>query len=142
VVKLTSDRGERSQVGAVHISDGADLTVVEIRPHQTHWLLRYSGCESREDADALRGTVLWGEPLQDSDTLWVHELVGCRVLDGDDVDRGTVVAVLANPAADLLELDSGALVPTNFLVERSDDNADRSDDNIVRVDVPEGLWDL
>jgi 16S rRNA processing protein RimM len=44
---------------------------------------------------------------------------------------GTCVAVVANPASDLLELDSGALVPVVFVVERMPGR--------VIVDPPEGL---
>jgi hypothetical protein len=45
---------------------------------------------------------------------------------------------VANPADDLLELDSGALVPGRFVarVERVSDRI------VVHVDVPEGLFDL
>ena len=46
----------------------------------------------------------------------MHELVGARVVDAGGVDRGLVVTVVANPASDLLELDSGALVPLRFVV--------------------------
>ena len=37
-------------------------------------------------------------------------------------------------AADLLELDSGALVPSNFVVSNAD--------GVIVVDTPEGLFDL
>ena len=48
--------------------------------------------------------------------------------------RGVVVGVEANPASDLMVLDSGALVPLTFV---------RSVDANVRVDVdvPEGLFE-
>jgi 16S rRNA processing protein RimM len=42
--------------------------------------------------------------------------------------------VLANPAADLLELDNGALVPSNFVVS--------IDADTIHVDTPDGLFDL
>jgi 16S rRNA processing protein RimM len=44
------------------------------------------------------------------------------------------VAVVANPAADLLELDTGALVPSNFVTSIEGDS--------VLVDTPDGLFDL
>ncbi len=135
VVDLISDRPERSEPGAVHLTADGELTVVAARRHQQRWIFRFAGCGSREDADALRGTVLWGEPIDDEATLWVHELVGCTVVDGEGINRGAVVAVLANPAADLLELESGALVPMNFVVGAPVDD-------VVRVDVPAGLFEL
>jgi 16S rRNA processing protein RimM len=42
--------------------------------------------------------------------------------------------VLDNPAADLLELDSGALVPVTFVVSAAE--------GVVTIDPPEGLFDL
>jgi hypothetical protein len=42
--------------------------------------------------------------------------------------------VLDNPANDLLELDTGHLVPITFVVEMGADT--------VSVDAPEGLFDL
>jgi 16S rRNA processing protein RimM len=47
---------------------------------------------------------------------------------------GSVVAVEANPAHDLLVLDGGALVPMVFVVS--------SDEGVVVVDPPDGLLDL
>jgi 16S rRNA processing protein RimM len=79
--------------------------------------------------------VLFAEALEDPEELWVHQLIGSRLVDQAGVDRGRVVEVLANPASDLLELDSGALVPVRFVTgvvpgERVD------------VEVPDGLFDL
>jgi 16S rRNA processing protein RimM len=61
-------------------------------------------------------------------------MIGKPVVDADGTERGVCVAVLANPAADLLELDSGALVPSNFVVS--------IDGDTIRVDTPDGLFDL
>ena len=51
-------------------------------------------------------------------------------LDTDGVRHGTVVTVLDNPASDLLELDSGRLVPLTFVVSHEPGR--------VVVDVPPG----
>ena len=47
---------------------------------------------------------------------------------------GTCVAVVANPAADLIELDGGALVPVTFVVDHAP--------GVLTVDPPDGLFDL
>lgn len=137
VVHLLSSEPEvRLAPGSVlATADGPSLTVVAARPHQDRWIVRFEGVDGREAAEALRGTELLGEPLDDPDALWVHELVGAEVVEVDGTARGTVVAVVANPADDLLELDGGALVPVGFVVGR--DDAGR-----VVVDAPEGLFDL
>ena len=96
VVDMTSDRPERVTRGAELATATGPLVVMEARPHQDRWLIRFDGCTSREAADALRGTVLWAEPLDDEDELWVHELIGCTVVDAEGIERGTVESVQDN----------------------------------------------
>ena len=135
VVKLTSDRSERVAPGAQFSTDRGTLTVRSSRPHQDRWVVVIEGVESREAAEALRGLVLHGEPIDDPDELWVHELVGCTVRTVDGVDRGVVESVMDNPAADLLVLDTGALVPVVFVVGTPHDG-------VIQVDTPDGLFEL
>jgi 16S rRNA processing protein RimM len=135
VVRLTTDRDERLAPGSVLHSDAGELVVVTARPHQDRWIVSFEGRDRREAAEALRGQVLRAEALDDPDELWVHDLVGAEVVvagSGDPV--GTCVAVVANPAADLLELDTGALVPVVFVVDYGEGR--------VTIDPPEGLFDL
>ncbi len=136
VVYLTSDREERVARGAVLQGDrGTSYVVASSRRHQDRWIVAFEQLATREDAEAARGTVLSAEPIDDPDALWVHELIGCTVVDADGTERGTVESVLDNPAADLLVLDSGALVPVVFVVGTPADG-------VVRVEVPDGLFDL
>jgi 16S rRNA processing protein RimM len=133
VVDLTTDRVERLTPGTVLASDAGELTVATARPHQRRWIVAFEGHSGREAADRLRGLALRAEALDDPGELWVHDLVGSEVVTvgGDAV--GTCVAVVANPASDLLELDGGALVPVVFVVERTPGH--------VIIDPPEGLLD-
>lgn len=134
VVVLSTDRTERLAPGAVLATDrGADLTVITSRPHQQSWLVAFEGVLTRTDAEALRGVVLLAEPIDDPDALWVHELIGATVLDARGERLGTVVAVEDNPAADLLVLDVGGLIPMSFVVDAAPGR--------VIVDVPAGLLD-
>lgn len=130
---LTSDRAERVATGAVwHLDDGA-FTVEAARPHQQRWIVKLSGVDGREAADALRGQVVRAEAIEDPDALWVHDLVGAEVATPDGRTWGRVAAILANPADDLLELEDGSLVPAGFVTDDS-----RLPDRVV-VDPPEGL---
>jgi 16S rRNA processing protein RimM len=133
VVDLVTDRHERLDAGSVLDADGTALEVESARPHQRRWIVRFAGVVDREGADRLRGAVLRAEPIDDPGALWVHELIGARVRDLGGRDLGLVTAVEANPASDLLVLESGALVPLTFLVSRI--GAD------LVVDLPEGLLD-
>ncbi len=135
VVSLTSNRNERVAAGSVLTAPSGPLTVVSSRPHKGRFIVVFEGVTDREAAEALRGSVLSAEPLVDPDELWVHDLVGAIVIDQDGVERGTVIRVLENPASDLLELDTGSLVPARF-VESVEPGRE------IRVDAPDGLFDL
>jgi 16S rRNA processing protein RimM len=131
---LSSETDVRLGVGAelLRVDGSSPLRVLESRPFQGKWLVRFDGVVDREGADRLRGVELHGEPIDVDDALWVHELVGAAVVDTAGAPCGTVAAVVANPADDLLELDSGALVPVTFVVGWDDERR-------VVVDPPEGL---
>ena len=77
--------------------------------------------------------VLSAPPLDDPAALWVHELVGAEVVDTAGLPLGTVDAVQANPASDLLVLAGGGLVPLRFVVAHEPGR--------VTVDPPPGLLD-
>jgi 16S rRNA processing protein RimM len=66
--------------------------------------------------------------------LWVHELVGRPVVLTDGTRVGVITEVEANPASDLLVLDSGGLVPVAFVVDSTAAH--------VTIDPPDGLFDL
>lgn len=146
VVRLTSNVDGRLAPGTVLFGDpggGHRLEVVSSRPHQRRWIVVFAGCGRREDADGLRGRLLYGEPVADDDpdALWVHELIGAEVVETGGRSRGQVVAVIDNPASDLLELDGGALVPLRFVVAHTPVRPGGAGGGRVVVDVPAGLFD-
>lgn len=134
VVEMVSDRPERLAAGSVLHGGSAPLEVAAARPHQGRSIVAFVGVVDREGAEALRGTVLRAPPLEDPDVLWVHELIDADVVDAGGTPLGRVVAVEANPASDLLVLDTGPLVPLRFVTGRAPGR--------LTVDVPEGLLDL
>jgi 16S rRNA processing protein RimM len=134
VVKLVTDRVDRLDRGTVLASDQGELVVRSARPHQDRWIVAFEGRSTREHADALRSVVLRAEAIADADQLWVHEMVGATVVTVAGETVGRCVGVIANPAADLIELDGGALVPVVFVVDHSAAQ--------ITIDPPEGLFDL
>jgi 16S rRNA processing protein RimM len=132
IVDLFTNRTERLTAGAV-FNDGS-LLVTRAAPHQHRWIVAFDGVTTIDAANALRGVVLLAEPLDDPDALWVHELIGSRVTLMNGHEVGVVEAVQANPASDLLLLDTGALVPLRFVVENGDGR--------VVIDPPEGLLEI
>jgi 16S rRNA processing protein RimM len=139
IVELVSNRAERVTPGAVLFApSGRSLEIVSASAHpgagRDRWIVGFAGVSDRESAEALRGTALSGEPITDPDALWVHDLLGVTVVDQNRTMIGTVVAVEANPASDLLVLDGGALVPLRFVTARGEGS--------LTVDIPDGLLDL
>ncbi len=136
IVTLSTNRQERLAPGAVLAAgDGRQLEVVRSSPHHGRFIVTFDGVDGIDAAESLRGTALYARPLDDPDTLWVHELIGSRVEDGAGTVIGTVVEVEANPASDLLVLDGGALIPLRFVVGTEPGVR-------VVVELPAGLLDL
>jgi 16S rRNA processing protein RimM len=134
VVVLVTNRTERMAPGSVLDASGRELRVVTARPFGDRWLVRFAGVETKRDAEGLRGTVLRAAPIDDPEAWWVHELVGSEVVDhASERHLGTVVAVVAGPVSDLLELDGGALVPLQFALRRTPGR--------IVVELPPGLLD-
>jgi 16S rRNA processing protein RimM len=134
VVELWSDRADRLESGSVMTTDAGDLRVVASRPHQGRYLVFFEGVVDRSGADTLRGLVLRAPPVDVPGAMWVHDLVGAQVVSTDGRLLGTVEAVEANPASDLLVLAGGGLVPLCFVT-------DHLAGVRVTVDIPEGLLD-
>ena len=135
IVELVTNRPEiRLAPGSQLETDGGVLEVRSATPHQHRWIVSFAGVDDREGAERLRGMVLRAEELEEAGTLWVHELVGSRVVTTDGRAVGTVDAVQPSPASDLLVLNDERLVPMNFVVETSPGQ--------VVIDPPEGLLEL
>jgi 16S rRNA processing protein RimM len=137
-VQLLSDSDARVAPGAELFAGdaGDEVLVVETSRVASNGrrVVKFAGIDDRTAAERYANRLLRGRPLHDPDALWVHELIGREVVEVDGTVHGRCVAVIANPAADLLELDSGALVPSNFVVSNAE--------GVVVVDTPEGLFDL
>jgi 16S rRNA processing protein RimM len=140
-VTFTSNRPERAAPGTSVYAGERELVIVSARPHRGRMLVRFRDIDDRTTAEALLGAVLTAGRLGSADgsaldegEFWIHELVGCSVVDRAGRSRGAIVAVEANPAHDLLVLDNGSLVPMVFVVEQ------RAGE--VVIDPPDGLFDL
>ena len=134
IVSLLTNHTERLDPGTRLWADDEALEVVRSSPHQHRYIVTFAGLGHRDQADALRGKTLYAEPLDDPDEVWVHELIGSEVREASGTSHGRVEAVEANPASDILVLESGVMVPLNFVV-------DRSQPGVLVVDAPPGLLD-
>ena len=133
-VDLTTDRTERAAVGSRLWIGGEWRTITASQPSRQRFRVHLEGIDDRSVAEALSGETIHAEPIDDPDALWVHRLIGATVVEVDGTERGVCTAIVENPAADLLELDSGALVPANFVTSASD--------GVITIDPPDGLFEL
>jgi len=134
-VQLLSDSDARVAPGSILFADGEQLTVESSRVASNgRRIVKFDRIPDRTAAEKYANRALRGQPIDDPDALWAHEMIGKRVVEVDGTDHGRCVSIVANPAADLLELDSGALVPSNFVTA--------VDAAAVTVDTPDGLFDL
>ncbi len=93
-------------------------------------ILEFEGVSSRDEAAALVGAEIAVPEervagLDEPDTFFVRDLVGCRVLVGD-TELGAVSQVIPAPANDVLEVagaDGAVLIPFTA-------------DAVVKLDVP------
>lgn len=137
-IDLTTDRDERAAVGSRLWARDRWVTITESHPSNKRWRVHLDGIDDRNAAEAMAGTALFAEPIDDPDAMWVHDLIGATVIEVNGIDRGRCIAVIDNPASDLLELESGALVPAVFVT-----SVDVSGGvPLVTIDPPEGLFDL
>jgi 16S rRNA processing protein RimM len=112
-----SEVASRFEPGSVlRLEDDRTLTVERSRPHRDHVLVKFEEVADRNDADALRGSVLLVDaaeapPIEDADRFWIHQVVGLEVVTEDGRSLGTIREVQANPANDLWVTEDGALIP-------------------------------
>lgn len=137
-IKLSTDRAERVEPGS-RLWAGEWF---EVQSSQSmfntgpdRWVLRLKGVDDRGRAEALVNRAVYAEPIDDPDAVWVHQVIGARVVDLAIGELGRCASVVANPADDLLELEDGVLIPVVFVrgVEADGDGF------VCTVDIPEGL---
>jgi 16S rRNA processing protein RimM len=134
-LSLTSDLVQRREVGAQLIifdsSGQRTLIITSSRPQQDRWVVHFEGIDDRNAAEKLTNKFLFAAPIDGADGLWVHQLIGSEVEDMSGVSWGVCTGVLNNPAHDLLELESGVLIPMPFVLS--------CDEGITVIDPPAGL---
>ncbi|WAJ46867.1 ribosome maturation factor RimM [Mycobacterium sp. Aquia_216] len=124
--------------------------VAAAREHGGRLLVRLAGVDSRDGADALRGSLFVVDsddlpPIDEADTYYDHQLEGLQVRTATGQDVGIVAEVLHTAAGELLAVHRTdgdetreVLVPfVNAIV-----TSVSLDDRMVEIDPPEGLLDL
>ncbi|RFP88587.1 ribosome maturation factor RimM [Rhodobacteraceae bacterium 63075] len=149
-VRLKSFTAEPSDIARytpLVTEDGArsfDVTIT--RPIKNGFAARLSGIDTKEEADALRGTQLYTErsklPSLPDDEFYHADLVGLEVVDTGGTVLGHVRAVHDHGAGDLLEVHGPALRESVLLpfTRAAVPTVDLGAGRIV-ADPPEGLFE-
>ncbi|WP_300766482.1 ribosome maturation factor RimM [uncultured Bifidobacterium sp.] len=157
IQSFTSEPAARFAPGSELIDDeGHVLTIDNSRTFRDHWILHFTGVNTREGAEALNGTQLFAHPdppeqLADEDAFYPRDLIGMTVIPAAgnslglaaDMTIGTVVDVTDATAQALLTVrlrkpvngQRTALVP---FVERIVPDVD-VEAGIMSIDPPGGL---
>ena len=136
-VRAISNIPERFEPGAQWIVREIPRTVVSARAQRQGYVVQLEGITDRNGAESLRGSSVLVEGQADAVDL-VHNLIGRDVIVAGEV-VGVVTSVEANPAHDILVLDSGVLIPMVFVDPLP---ADAEPDVALQAVVPEGLLEL
>jgi len=104
---VVSPRPALLALGTTVRAAGREAEIVRRAGTDDRPIVRLDGVDTREAADALRGTELLVPrsvaPALEEDEWWAEDLVGCRVVDGDRA-LGRVVRLLPLPSCEVLEV--------------------------------------
>jgi 16S rRNA processing protein RimM len=140
-----SDRRELMLLDA----GGVPLRAISLEGHWLHKgrvVLKFSGCDSISDAEALRGLDVaisreQRAPL-DADSAYISDLIGCCVVLPDGAEAGKIVAVDRETDTPLLVLETSSgdevLVPFAKAYLRQINLETKR----IVMDLPEGLLDI
>ena len=143
VIRVSDDPRRFEPGSRLLHSDGREITVEKSRNHRDRLLVKFEGSDSREEAEALRGTLfVQAEDRRELDAgeYWAGEVIGCIVVLQDGSTVGEIQDVIPGPAHDLLSVHTSKgdrLIPVVKELVVSVDVPGR----IVVVDPPEGLLD-
>ena len=134
-----------SDIHKVCIGNGAPVDVEKFRSDKNMLVMKLSGTDSRNDAEALRGKYLYlpegVRPDLGDDTYLIDELKGCKVIENGTV-LGIVSEVISRPFQDIyvVEKEDGKSfsLPAVHEFIISIDTAAKE----IEVRLPEGLTDL
>ena len=144
LVKLHVFADDKSLVnGALYTDEAGDSTLNITLKNATskHWLAEVEGVKDRNEAEALRGTLLYIDrdilPQADEGEFYVSDLIDLEAVDEDGASIGKVIAVENFGAGDLLEIKPA--IGESFYLPFNDDTVPEIHEKHIVVLIPEGL---
>ena len=134
-----------SDITEVCVESAAPVKIEKLRSDKNMLVMKLSGTDTRNDAEALRGKYLYLPEGKDidlgEDTYFIDDLKGCRVVE-NDVELGIVSDVISRPAQDIYVVkkpdgNTFSMPAVREFIKNVDTKA-----RIINVELPEGLTDL
>ena len=134
-----------SEFTSLYFDNGGSKLKVKSRPHKNIVLMKIDGVDTVEDAEKLRGKILYlnrDDVRLPEGKSFIQDLIGCKVLDADDrsVCYGEITDVFKTGANDVYTVknDGGKefLVPVidSVVIEKN------TDDGFILVRPMKGLF--
>lgn len=137
-VRLTSFTADPKAIAGynpLETAQGRLIEIVKLRPNKDGFIAILKGIADRNAAEALKGVELFVPRAQlpglEEDELYLADLVG-KSVGHNGMILGTIARFQNFGAGDLMELDTGLLIPAAFIT-----SAGKS----VAVSLPEGYLD-
>ena len=129
IKSFTDDPKAISSYGPLHTEDGRALEIVRIKLAKDFFIASLKGVVDRNAAEALRGVGLFALREKMGADLLLSDIVGKQVRHGSFL-YGRIAGFQNFGAGELMELESGVLIPVRFVVSSGVD---------VEVELPEGF---
>lgn len=144
LVKLHVFADDKALVnGALYTEETGDGTLNITLKNATskHWLAEVEGVKDRNEAEALRGTLLYIDrdvlPQANDGEFYVSDLIDLEAIDGDGRTVGKIIAVENFGAGDLLEIKPA--IGDSFYLPFNDNTVPEIHEKHIVVSIPEGL---
>jgi 16S rRNA processing protein RimM len=143
---FTADPQAIAAYGPLIASSGERFEIERLKPQKDGFIAALKGVGDRNKAETLKGVELFVSRLQlpepGTDEVYIHDLIGVKVVEKNGAAFGTIVAVPNFGAGDLLEIRRSGSEKT-VLVPFAQDYVpviDLSKGEIV-IDLPESYLD-
>ncbi len=135
IKSFTADPSAFSSYGPLAASDGRIFEITKSKAATDHFICTLKGVTDRNQSEALKGTELLVAreklPKLPEGEFYLSDLNG-KELEAGGNSLGHIVGFQNYGAGDLMELQSGELVPVSFITRVAEK---------VLVDLPEGYLD-
>ncbi|MEM7216029.1 MAG: ribosome maturation factor RimM [Pseudomonadota bacterium] len=96
------------QYGKLETADGRKLKITRMRPQKNMLIVKFEGVNSRDEAEALKGTELFVDrskmPEPDEEEFYISDLIGMAVFGEEGNEIGSVKDIPNFGAGDMLEI--------------------------------------